>query len=1150
MSDTNELNIIVMDNLENVIAWLDPDLCEITETSSKDKCRKIKLTYPIDIFEIGETERHWYDQGNKIYIPSTLGITSCLYVINTSYTIDYWDKNIISFEAEEVLTEMNYNYIALINNALNTNKFTLDAQVERNKEDKNPDFFTQVYLYEGKIQVTTDVLNELFGQYYTVTGVDQLDGTRNSITPYGTMSYMSLFRLIEEQTERKFITKYVSVDNKIVRTLELKNINNTRNVAQTEYLDLNYNMESLELEVTEENTYTAMAPVFQDNSSVINGQTVQDNNTYSSQLVTTAESDTQSSNISSTIQEWLYYEVAYQEKIPMIIQKNDAGELITTATWKAPFSKRKGCLYIEHVTDYNSNYNNVSSYQSKVMKSKIGKVETSETNKYIIYNTLANTLLQKLNPQYELKVSVKDIQILLGLNNLGYTLHETLYVKIPNFNYYVPCIITETVKNLHHPGENTIKVETNVTSLLHVDQVTITTNNILVGTNEKNKNIGGIVTSDDKALKNALISINLSLVKAYDEQTNEENFNVIQVVKPFEPAKQSYIFPQSELQRLTGLLRNEKIYNKIEEYYILRTVEGILVNVPHNWCLCISDANTQIFYNNAQSSNPTDNYDREDTGKAYFDETLEVREWTTSYDTIVTLIKNSTYEESKKYYVNFFMNYIDELRDNIGEKYPATRGLKPFNNVAEPPAGYKHGWINIILNYYYKPQTILETQQQINKLNIPDIVENMYTEFIRPVFSEIGFTTEKVELTYQNIISKIGNGQTDSIGIFTVNLAQLDFKYKRYTDNGRYNMVVYGWFYVDGIENIFLQARTKYDQTNNPNNNPDASTDVILPLSQVLNADHNSYFYVITPTEKLRSDAQKLDVAPTRTEEVNTEIQVYNYPVANIQTAINKVYDYHLRQDKQLDIEKITTEVVTSTNVTTNLNMKQLRALAYAHMLHYWSHDVETLKLTIPYGKDTDALKYYEKFGSDTDFFTPTNPRWRGMQLSYALSTALFELGYTYSYKSLLKGVENASFTDAITDILRLTDLKCFTRELNEANIKKFLTKQTQSKFKDTVILAYIKNESLLSSSIYNAGNYPIMMFSLDNNNIQYLNLVGKGNSTTERYDTTLTTIGTENPYKTDTISNIITQSEATKDSTLKDAGTMLIITRDKGLSD
>ena len=107
-----DVNIVIFDFLESFVKWLDPDLADIEETTNANACRKIKITYPYEREVIDEDTKLWYQQGNKIYIPEINGITSCLYVINTQYEIDFWDKNTITVEAEEVLTELNYNMLS------------------------------------------------------------------------------------------------------------------------------------------------------------------------------------------------------------------------------------------------------------------------------------------------------------------------------------------------------------------------------------------------------------------------------------------------------------------------------------------------------------------------------------------------------------------------------------------------------------------------------------------------------------------------------------------------------------------------------------------------------------------------------------------------------------------------------------------------------------------------------------------------------------------------------------------------------------------------------------------------------------------------------------------------------------------------------
>ena len=656
-----ELNILVLNSDEEVIEWLDADYADITETSKVNECREIEITYPIDNYEVGTDVVHWYDAGNKIYIPATLGISSCLYIINTEYDLDFWKENTVTVKAEEVLAELNYDlvgFITAVTPAKTTDEQGNTITPEDPDEDKIPTgqmvektisnetgwTGTQIFKYKDKIEVTSEVLTKFFGYFYDIVAVDALDSEKKYISPTGTMSYMSLLRLIEEQTERVFVTDYISVDNKIQRRLSLRNYLNMRRTAKTETLDLNYNLDSLELNVSEENTYTAMAPEFTDNSSVVQANTSQSVIEVNSNLVNNANnasSNTDTSNtsqgtttttktISEVIQDWLDYEVEPRQEHPMIIQKDTAGNLVEVATWYAPFRKMKGQLHISSERETESNYTQVTGYQGRATLQKCGKVSTSETIPQIIYNTLANSLLNKLTPEYELKIDVKDIQQLLGIPNLSYEIYETLQVRIPNFDYFVPCRITGTTKNPHKPGENKITVETDVKSMRNLKDTMITSNNMIINDNNL-ANIGGLLTSEDEGgLPDKLVTINIKLVQPFDESTSPNNLVLQRQQKPkedFDFTKETYAISHDEIMnKLRAWLFKrlcEPEYRKEHPLFNIRTVTGEVLRV---------DAITGglIFYAHLQNYD-TNRYcydsksDEEKFNNGSFDKTLTVR---------------------------------------------------------------------------------------------------------------------------------------------------------------------------------------------------------------------------------------------------------------------------------------------------------------------------------------------------------------------------------------------------------------------------------------------------------------------------------------------------------------------------------------------
>ena len=99
------LSIVLMDIHENIIEFVDNDLVEFEETISKNGLRTLSVDY---IFEDFETDKELFRLGNKLWIQGDKHLNDCLYVINTEVTENVFDENKFSFDAEEVLVELNY----------------------------------------------------------------------------------------------------------------------------------------------------------------------------------------------------------------------------------------------------------------------------------------------------------------------------------------------------------------------------------------------------------------------------------------------------------------------------------------------------------------------------------------------------------------------------------------------------------------------------------------------------------------------------------------------------------------------------------------------------------------------------------------------------------------------------------------------------------------------------------------------------------------------------------------------------------------------------------------------------------------------------------------------------------------------------------
>ena len=221
------VDIIVLSPDEEFIAWLDSTSVYVEETSQSETIREITLEHSLN----DDTKvKKWYRQGNKIWISGGHGLKPCLYVINQEYKIDYWQKETVTLEAEEVLVELNN---------------------------------VELYSYTGSSEIAVDrsFLEGVFGDYYDIGTIDSfVNRQNNKILPVGTMTLIELLRLIESETGMVFATRYEKAGNNVIRRyLDLKQVDNI-GLTYSQALDIGYNTDNLVHTVSETDTYRAMAP--------------------------------------------------------------------------------------------------------------------------------------------------------------------------------------------------------------------------------------------------------------------------------------------------------------------------------------------------------------------------------------------------------------------------------------------------------------------------------------------------------------------------------------------------------------------------------------------------------------------------------------------------------------------------------------------------------------------------------------------------------------------------------------------------------------------------------------------------------------------------------------------------------------------------
>ena len=218
-------NIVVLSYDEKFITFLNPELLTLTRTDEIDGIRTISVEYSMETEQDAKT---LFSIGNKIWV-STEANKGELYVINTHVKRDYFQENKVSFDAEDVIVELNYAPFFNQNDLTTANGFTLGTT---NGEDN--------------VKVDYKALKYWFGDYFNIGVVqDCLNSRIQKISPIGTMSKMELLRYIEEETSNRFITRYEKDTNTNVihRYLDYLNPNSNDNNWEVNFTFIPINIE-------------------------------------------------------------------------------------------------------------------------------------------------------------------------------------------------------------------------------------------------------------------------------------------------------------------------------------------------------------------------------------------------------------------------------------------------------------------------------------------------------------------------------------------------------------------------------------------------------------------------------------------------------------------------------------------------------------------------------------------------------------------------------------------------------------------------------------------------------------------------------------------------------------------------------------------
>ncbi len=435
--------ILVLDQDEEPLEYLDSEQCEIEEISEEKELRRLTLIYPLGD-NINHT-RELFRIGNKIWIPGGNGLEPCLYVISSANKFDFWEDNNIGLELEEVLVELNY------------------VELFQQRDSEN-------------ITIDSTFLQDEFGDYFIIDPENVegcLTDSLQKVALNGTMTKLELLRYIEEETSNIFVTRYVKdeTSNVIHRYLDFKMPNHVGRELDT-VIDLSFNAENIEYTIDESDTYKAMAPILSLDSVSSGG-----------------ENELTRSDLQTIINNWKNLSITKGSLVPMILQQvtydnsqtqnTNAGTSSNpykvfvgrdsnnkyvyneaTAYWSAPFQKNSGELFIRDTIDTEVSYDEVKSRKdldpnNQIVVPKVGTLETSESDKYIIYNRCAMKLIEKRYSEINLEVEVKDIeQITEG--NSGFNLYDKVRIKIPEYEKAITAQVLSITKNPQLPGETKI----------------------------------------------------------------------------------------------------------------------------------------------------------------------------------------------------------------------------------------------------------------------------------------------------------------------------------------------------------------------------------------------------------------------------------------------------------------------------------------------------------------------------------------------------------------------------------------------------------------------------------------------------------------------------------------------------------------------
>ena len=146
------------------------------------------------------------------------------------------------------------------------------------------------------------------------------------------------------------------------------------------------------------------------------------------------------------------------QSIPMYYEKDSQGTIVSTTYWNAPFKKDAGSWEVYLAPEQiNANYDKIYRKEASITHGrKVNIVETSETDKYMIYNLCALKLMDKKDVVIGTETKIITIPGLPG-SDVPYNVGDTVYIRTRTGGL-VSARIEETKKNPRNPGQSDIKI--------------------------------------------------------------------------------------------------------------------------------------------------------------------------------------------------------------------------------------------------------------------------------------------------------------------------------------------------------------------------------------------------------------------------------------------------------------------------------------------------------------------------------------------------------------------------------------------------------------------------------------------------------------------------------------------------------------------